>query len=149
MEKNFSKVASVPSEPFMGCCVKICVLVDAMRVCVCAQVDGHHADPAGSGGQSDVSGGGAADSGGAAGPQRDKGTQEDDPLLPLPEGAVHRAQVTVLRSAGANFSAGMFQTIRLQHPDSETFLLYCSLTYVSKDYFLFIKWRFPSFFPQV
>lgn len=64
-------------------------------MCVCAQVNGNHGDVAGSGGQSDVSGGGAEDSGGAEGPQREEGTPQDGPLVPLPQGALHCTQVTV------------------------------------------------------
>lgn len=62
-------------------------------VCVCAQVDGHHGDLAGSGGQPDSSGGGAANSGGAEGPQREEGTAQDRPLLPLPQRALYCTKV--------------------------------------------------------
>lgn len=61
---------------------------------MCAQVDGHHGDLAGSGGQPDRPGGGAANSGGAEGPQREEGTAQDCPLLPLPQRALHSAKVT-------------------------------------------------------
>lgn len=66
----------------------------SIKLNVCPQVDGHHADPAGSGGQSDMSGGGAANSGGAEGPQREDGAAQDYPLLPLPQRALHRTKVT-------------------------------------------------------
>lgn len=62
--------------------------------CSCSQVDGHHARLAGPGGESDISGGGAANSGGAEGPQGEEGTAEDCPLLPLPQRAVQGTQVT-------------------------------------------------------
>ena len=65
-----------------------------MHVCVlCAQVDRHYGDVAGSGGQSDGSGGRAAFPGGAEGPQGQEGTTQDRALLPLPQGAVHCTQV--------------------------------------------------------
>lgn len=65
-----------------------------MCVCVCGQVDGHHAHLAESGGRPDSSGGGAADPGGAEGPPGEEGTPQDCPLLPLPERALHCAKVT-------------------------------------------------------
>lgn len=64
------------------------------RVCVCEQVNGHHADVAGSGGQPDHTGGGASHPGGAEGPTRTDRTAQDHPLLPLPQGALHRTQVS-------------------------------------------------------
>ncbi len=62
-------------------------------MCVCVQADGHHGDLAGSGGESDFSGGGAANSGGAEGPQGEEGTAQDRPLLPLPQRALHGSKV--------------------------------------------------------
>lgn len=64
------------------------------HLCVCAQVDGHHGDPAGSGGQSYISGGGAANSGGVEGPQREEGAPQDCALVPLPQRALHCSKVT-------------------------------------------------------
>lgn len=72
----------------------IITATERTAVCVCEQVNGHHADLAGSGGQSDHSGGGAADSGGAEGPPREDGAAQDHPLLPLPQRALHCTKVT-------------------------------------------------------